>query len=219
MATKRPSQKVKTKNKFSREYIKQFLPDDPVIVEAGAHIGRDTLKMSRLWPQSTIHAFEPVPELFDKLQAAVADKPNIHCYQLALSNQSGTAKLYVSDAQHAAISSLLKPAAIAKEKPEILFTPQTVDTITLDDWAKQFAIDHVDFLWLDMQGAELQALKAAPNVLKNVKALLIEVCLTERYKDNPLYEQVKSWLEQQGFVLEIEHFHHRDWGNALFVRP
>ncbi len=207
------------KNKpFSRELIKSFLPTNPVIVEAGAHIGRDTLTMSKLWPQSTIHAFEPVPKLFGQLKKNVADNPNIHCYQLALSNKTGTASLYISDEQCTAISSLLKPAEIAQEKPTISFTPQTVQTITLDDWAKKHSIDHVDFLWLDMQGAELQALKAASQLLKKVKALLIEITLTERYQGNPLYAEVKTWLEKQGFAVEVEHFHHQQWGNVLFVR-
>ncbi len=211
---------MKVRNKsFSRELIKSFLPDNPVIVEAGAHIGRDTLKMSTLWPQSTIHAFEPVPKLFEQLKKNVTDNPNIFCYQLALSNETGTAPLYTSDEQCTAISSLLKPAEITQEKPEILFTPQTVQTVTLDDWAEKYAIDHIDFLWLDMQGAELQALHAAPKILKTVKAILIEVTLTERYKNNPLYDEVKAWLEKQGFAVEVEHFHHKNWGNVLFVRP
>ena len=94
-----------------------------------------------------------------------------------------------------------------------------MQTITIDEWAEKHAIDHVDFLWLDMQGAELQALKAAPKILQTVKTILIEVTLTERYQDNPLYTEVKAWLEQQGFVVEIEHFHHKNWGNVLFVCP
>ena len=53
---------------LSRHSIKQFLPKNPVIVEAGAHIGRDTLKMHAIWPQATIHAFEPVPPLFKQLK-------------------------------------------------------------------------------------------------------------------------------------------------------
>jgi 2-O-methyltransferase len=219
VVTKKPSHKVKTNNnkQFSRQYIKQFLPTNPVIIEAGAHIGRDTLKIHKLWPLSTIHAFEPVPILFDQLKIAVADKPNVHCYQLALSDHTGTETLYVSDAQHTAISSLFKPACIAQEKPSVHFTPIMVNTITLDDWAEKYNVDHVDFMWLDMQGAELQALQVAPKVLKNVKVLLIEVSLTERYKDNPLYNEVKSWLEKQGFLLELEHLHHGTWGNALFI--
>lgn len=53
---------------ISKEYIAQFLPPNPIIIEAGAHIGRDTKKMARQWPNAHIHAFEPVPALFEILK-------------------------------------------------------------------------------------------------------------------------------------------------------
>ena len=48
--------------------IARYLPADPVIVEAGAHLGYDTLAMSRCWPRGHIHAFEPIPSIFSQLQ-------------------------------------------------------------------------------------------------------------------------------------------------------
>ncbi|MEX0940439.1 MAG: FkbM family methyltransferase [Candidatus Babeliales bacterium] len=203
---------------FSRELLKTLLPEDAIIIEAGAHIGRDTLKLSTLFPNGTIHAFEPVPYLFAELKKATENRKNIHCYNYALSNKTGTEIMFVSSEQCTALSSLLKPAEIAQEKPDISFIPTTVNTITLDDWTQKYNIDHVDFLWLDLQGHELTALQAAPNILKTAKALLIEVSLTERYKENPLYPQVKTWLEKQGFSVYIENLHHNTWGNVLFVK-
>ena len=44
-------------------HIKLFAPDNPIVVEAGAHVGSDTIEMSKLWPGGTIHAFEPIPHL------------------------------------------------------------------------------------------------------------------------------------------------------------
>ena len=49
-----------------KHFIAQFLPENPVILEAGAHVGTDTVEMVNLWPKCTVYAFEPVPELFDK---------------------------------------------------------------------------------------------------------------------------------------------------------
>src|SRR4051812_2352164 len=60
--------------------MKQQLPPNPVLVEAGAHIGVDTLKFSQLWPQGHIHAFEPVPAIFAELQQRVAGCGNVTCY-------------------------------------------------------------------------------------------------------------------------------------------
>lgn len=51
-----------------KEIIGEYLPYNPVIIEAGAHIGIDTIEMHKLWPKSTIYAFEPMSDLFDRLK-------------------------------------------------------------------------------------------------------------------------------------------------------
>jgi hypothetical protein len=30
--------------------MKQFVPGNPIVVEAGAHVGSDTVEMSKIWP-------------------------------------------------------------------------------------------------------------------------------------------------------------------------
>src|SRR2546422_11653416 len=87
---------VKPQGVVPLTYIAQFLPPNPIVVEAGAHVGTDTLAMSRRWPDGHIHAFEPVPELFEQLHASVARQRNVTCYPLALSAATGGATMYVS---------------------------------------------------------------------------------------------------------------------------
>src|SRR5438132_8350317 len=103
-----------------------------------------------------IHAFEPVPKLFATLQSNTRRFTNVFCHQLALSSKTGKAKFYVSSGSSDGSSSLLEPKEHLQDHPDVLFK-KTIDviTITLDDWAAQHGIDHIDFLWLDMQGAEL----------------------------------------------------------------
>lgn len=189
---------------ITKEYIKQFLPEAPIILEAGAHIGRDTLKMSKLWPQGTIYAFEPVPDLFVQLVERTKERANVICDPRALSDTNGTAEFFVSSGASTAASSLFAPLEYLTQRPEVLFHTTTVPTITLDSWAAEKNVTHIDFLWLDMQGPELLVLQAAPLILKTVKAILIEVNLTERFTGNPSYDEVKSWLESQGFVLNTQ---------------
>jgi hypothetical protein len=51
-----------------KEFFRKFLPEKPVIVEAGAHVGSDTIQMGSLRPKGNICAFEPVPELVHTLK-------------------------------------------------------------------------------------------------------------------------------------------------------
>lgn len=201
---------------FSREFLKELLPADAIIVEAGAHIGRDTVKLAQLFPQGTIHAFEPHPQAFESLKNTVQQLPNVECYNIALSNKTGRATFYVST-DIRALSSLHEPTRILEERPTIAFDQITVDTITLDQWATTYAVPRVDFIWLDTQGHELAILQGAENLLPHIKALFIEVNIEQRYKDQPLYHEIKKYMEEHGFKVLLEHLHHGTWGNVLFI--
>lgn len=202
---------------FSRELLTELLPQDAYIIEAGAHIGRDTIKLAQLFPQGTIYAFEPNPHTFEQLRTATQTLPNIHCYQLALSNNTGTATFYVST-EISALSSLHKPGAMLEKRPSLSFEQIVIETITLDEWVKKHNIPRVDFIWLDTQGHELTVLQGAQTILPEVKALLIEVNLEQRYHNQPLYPEIRSYLETYGFNVTLEHLHHGTWGNVLFTR-
>jgi FkbM family methyltransferase len=203
---------------ITKEYIKPYLPADPVILEAGAHIGRDTMKMATLWPSGTIYAFEPVPELYAQLLERTKERSNVICDSRALSNENGTATFFVSSGATTAASSLLEPHEYRIQRPEVQFHPTTVTTITLDSWAAENGVKNIDFMWLDMQGSELNVLKAASTMLPTVQAILIEVNLTERFKGNPSYEEVKAWLEAHGFTLAAQDAPKHNKINLFFIR-
>jgi FkbM family methyltransferase len=210
----------------SLHYIKQYIPENPVIVEAGAFDGYETLRMATVWPQAIIHAFEPIPAAFKKLEQNTAHLPTIHCYQMALSDTNGNAPFYVAEKPDkpgipTQASSLRMPKERLNYSPIQFPYTISVPTITLDTWAKQYAISHVDLLWLDMQGYELNVLMTAPHILTQVSALYIEVSLIESYEGQARYPEVKHWLEQNGFYLFGRDFGDNTpkfFGNALFIK-
>jgi len=79
------------------QFIKKYLPENPVIVEAGAFDGNETVLMSNIWPKGIIHAFEPVPMIFKWLKQNTVNCNNVQYYFYALSNKTGTAKFYLSE--------------------------------------------------------------------------------------------------------------------------
>jgi FkbM family methyltransferase len=208
------------------EIIQKYLPTNPIIVEAGAFDGRETQKMSALWPNGIIHAFEPVPAIFEKLTINTSHLKNVYRYPIALSDQTGTAQLYISEKKDkpgipTQANSLLKPKERLSISPLIFPTKIEVPTTTLDDWAHDYHINHVDFLWLDLQGYELNVLKASPKTLKYVKVIYTEVEFIEAYEDQYQYPQVKTWLEDNGFIMIGKDFSDKPtwfFGNALFIR-
>jgi len=218
-------------NQAALSFIQQYFPDkNPIIVEAGAFDGTDTLRMIEKFPDAIIHAFEPLPEGFELLKKNTKNYKNIRLYKLALGNKNGISKFYTSEKSGKIwpSGSLLKPKEHVIVMPNIIFNDEIrVNTITLNDWAKKYNIHKIDFLWLDMQGFELFALKSASRLLKTVKIIYTEVEFIELYTGQPLYCDVKKWLEKQGFILIAKDFTDayetldgiKCWfGNAIFLK-
>jgi FkbM family methyltransferase len=211
--------KKSEKEAIPKSLIATYLPANPTIVEAGAHIGVDTVQMSKRWPRGTIHAFEPIPDLFSQLQSNTAKRKNVCCYPMALGKETGAAKMFVSSGRSDASSSLFPPKAHVTYHPDILFeTEIQVPTITLDHWAAEQGIKKIDFLWLDLQGYELAVLKAATAVLATVQAIYTEVNLDETYAGVALYPELRQWLEVYGFKVIREDLPWQDGGNVFFAK-
>lgn len=195
--------------------LKRILPHNPVIIEAGAQFGEDSQWMSQFWPQGKIYAFEPSPESFFELQKIANKNHNIIAIQQALSHTKGEFPFYLAGGA----SSLLRPqdSFNADYFHSDLNNPIMVPAITLDEWAQNNNVNTIDFLWLDMEGNELNALEGALNSLKNVKLIYTEVNLQKFWNNCALYEDVKIWMEKHGFVEIwsdiVPHWH----GNVLFL--
>ena len=186
------------------EQLLDALPADPVILEAGAHWGTDTVKFAAT--ARMVHAFEPVPACYTRLRTAVEHLPNVMTYPVALADEIGPRLMWVSAGEVEASSSLHRPTGHLTSNPTITFPgePVRVPAITLDLWAAICWPGRVDGMWLDMQGGELDALNAAGPLLADVKAMMLEVSLVELYEGCPLYPEVCDWLERRGFSIAME---------------
>ncbi|HJZ24264.1 MAG TPA: FkbM family methyltransferase [Candidatus Babeliales bacterium] len=195
--------------------LKKILPANPIIIEAGAQFGEDTQWMSQLWPQGKIYAFEPSPESFAELQKIAAKYHNITATQIALSNTKEELPFYLAGGA----SSLLKPQDSFNNDyfHSDLNHPIIVPVVTLDEWAANNNVTTIDFMWLDMEGNELNALEGALNSLQNVKLIYTEVNLQKFWHGCAMYDDVKAWMEKHGFTEIwsdiVPHWH----GNVLFI--
>lgn len=204
--------------------VKKYLPENPIILEAGSFNGEDTIFVAKFWPQATIYSFEPVPEIYRDFCRNTFKLKQIKGYNLALGDSCGKKYFYVSSEvtnPHipSQSSSLLPPKEHLAYAPHIQFnTIIEVDCLTIDEWAKINNVAHIDLMWLDMQGSELETLQASPEILKTVKAIITEVEFVEAYEGQSLYEDVKKWLEDEGFVMIALSTTAQWFGDAIFVR-
>lgn len=199
---------------ISLDEIAPYLPPDLVILEAGACDGTDTGRMARYWPHAVIHSFEPVPALYAEAARCTTGLPGVRLYPLALSGEVGPVVIHVTDpgpGGNRGTSSLLASAVAGGAQDSV------VQAVTMADWAQAEAVTRIDFMWLDMEGMELAALKAAGPVLSTVRAVCMEVSREQRHDGAPLYGEVVTWMAGQGFRVAIDRV--TLWfGNMLFVR-
>jgi FkbM family methyltransferase len=207
-------------------HIVPYLPVSPVIVEAGAFTGSDSIRLAKQWQQGTVHAFEPVPELYKKLQHNTQPYANIHTYNYALSSQTGSALFYLSEKEDkpgksTQAGSLHAPKERLHLSPIVFPTTVQVPTITLPVWARQYGMSHVDLLWLDLQGHELAVMQAAEHMLDSVRVIFTEVAFVEAYENQPTMQQIIDFLQPRGFTLIGRDFADMPayfFGNLLFAR-
>jgi hypothetical protein len=93
-----------------------------------------------------------------------------------------------------------------------------VSCVILDDWCKKNNVDHIDFMWLDLEGLELQILQSSPLILNTVKVIYTETNFYEFRKNMTQYGALKEFLNSSGFRLLSHWYAQAHQGNAIFVR-
>ena len=204
-----------------KELLKKILPKNSVILEAGTANGNDTVEFGQMFPEGKIIAFEPVPHLYRAAKDKTLHLKNVALYQYALGEEKCKLPLYISTINNnvSDSSSLLEPKEHLIFHENVKFKDVIeVDVVNLDEFCIENGISKIDFMWLDMQGYEFKMLKSSPKILSTVTAIYTEVSLKEMYAGSELYKEYRTWLESQGFNVELEELPWEDMGNVLFVR-
>jgi FkbM family methyltransferase len=142
---------------FAAEWAGNFVRVGDICLDIGAHIGVGTLALARLvGPTGRVMAFEPEQGNFALLEANVRlnGYENVALHQAAVSNRSGEARLHVSD-DNAGGHFLDNTTNGGRTMP--------VPTIILDELLE--SIERLDFIKLDIQGAETAALQGMKRLL------------------------------------------------------
>jgi FkbM family methyltransferase len=139
-----------------RRLLKRILSVGDIVVDAGANIGIYSQFLARcVGATGIVHAFEPSPENFKRLQSATRKLANVRLSQAAVGEFSGRARLYLSDILN------VDHRTYATEEDSRRTVP--IDIIALDDYFKPG--QRVDLIKMDIQGYELHALRGACRVL------------------------------------------------------
>lgn len=88
----------------------------------------------------------------------------------------------------------------------------------LDNVLKNLNIESIDLICMDIQGAELNALKGLGDYLKNVKAIITELELEPMYHNQSLFLDVQEYLKKFDFELKYSNLWAPTAGDFLFIK-
>ena len=176
------------------------------IVEIGAHPYGDFKEGFHIlldhFPGSEIYAFEVNKEECERLNKIC--KKGMKFFPTALGEKKEIRKFY--ETYMPVCSSLYKPkdeflklynnlnVAYLKNTTEI-------ETISLDEFSNNHRLEHIDFIKIDIQGAELDVFKGGKKTLEKTLMIVSEVEWVEQYINQPLFGDVSSFLRKEDFML------------------
>ena len=186
------------------------------IFDIGACEGEDSVRYSRLFPAARIYAVEAVPSNVERCRATVSKygARNVVIVPYALADTDGIHTMYVSSGSPPGVSragdwdygnkssSLLEPGLHQSIHPWVEFSERIqVETRRLDTVCDELGVKRIDFIHLDVQGAELMVLAGAGSYLADVAAVWLEVEAVALYRGQPLAAEVASFMRHRGFAL------------------
>jgi len=180
---------------MDQEYYFDTDQKKPYIIDAGANFGMSSVYFKELYQNAEVLAFEPVPFLHDLASKNVARNKlsDVTVLKKGLAAKPGTATFFMSGDYSMAGSLTERRRTFGDEIEEL-----TIETVPLADYLDR----EVDFLKLDIEGAEGEVLMAAGDALANVRQMCVEWHLGANPSDIAL-DDVLSILTRLGFRYQI----------------
>ena len=183
----RSNQVLRTVAKLSHQYLKWFgnatykyekngerwlletLRDEPIrtVLDVGANVGKWSLIAAEMFPQATIYALEIIPATAAELRTRIAGQSRIRTFALGLADHTGmlTMRYHASASAHATLTEYPH-----SWKGERIACP----VVRGDEFLAREGIREVDFLKLDVEGAEHLALRGLEEVLRDRRIRFVQ---------------------------------------------
>jgi FkbM family methyltransferase len=152
----------------TRDGVLARLPHGAVVLDVGACVGAWTVPLARASHVARVYAFEPVPSNFERLGDAVAANAlrNVTVLPLALGDASRPVEMWLKASQTGAASGTA--AVVATGEGQL-----TVAMTTLDAWAEREQLARLDFIKIDVEGAEFFVLDGAARTVERFRPLIL----------------------------------------------
>ena len=187
------------------EIIEHFQPSrGDIVVDIGAHIGRYTLIASkRVGLNGKIIAIEANPDNFEMLNRNVKlnQLTNVRSLNYAVYSRETKIKLYLAGerAGQTLYNTIMTERA---NKGQEKFVEINADT--LDHLLQLRGISEVNWIKIDVEGAEYEVLKGASKIISHSRDISLLIEIHSLSDDINLYEPITQFLKLYNFKIDFE---------------
>lgn len=171
------------------------------VVDVGANRGQFTLFALHTFPAARVVSLEPLAAPAARFSRVFAKEQRVTLHNAALGPEPGQSVMHVSG--HDDSSSLLPITAtqgqLFKGTGEV--RTETVRTAPLSELLGGRSVEEPALLKLDVQGYELEALRACGELLDNFTYVCAEGSFIELYEGQVLADELIAWLRERGYEL------------------
>ena len=189
--------------------LRRLVPPGAVCIDVGAAAGLYTVALSRLaGPAGTVHSVEPLP--FANLHVArmldTGSAPNVRRHAVALGAEPGIEVMSVPVGRFGLVTgrSFLDRRAGGPD-PNVEFAGRVAVTVTvdtLDALCAREEIDRLDFVKIDVEGAELQVLEGGKRTIDALRpAMLVEIEARHTARFRRMPDEVTAWMFDRGYTM------------------
>ncbi|KQT58433.1 hypothetical protein ASG52_21450 [Methylobacterium sp. Leaf456] len=207
------------------EFIKEKLPKAEIktVFDVGANIGWVTISFLNAYRDARVWAFEPIPHVFSTLQenvARVTDPSRLERAEfvnLALG----------ADNKQAAMTNLPgKGVTVNKIIQSANADSIDVNVVRGDSYCESKGISHIDYLKIDVEGHDLQALVGFGGMLTSraIDFVQVEAGIAQDNKDHIHLRSFEGFLNPLGYhILAIKNqassnIPYLRWADVIFIR-
>jgi len=153
-------------------FLRSYLKPEMTLVDVGANIGEITLFAAKRLGGGRVVAFEPMPRVFAQLSYNVALNgfTNVELFNAGLYQENSSLPLYVKED---------RPYGRTNEGVTSLFSSgqgvpvAKVPLRKLDEVVQESALERLDFLKIDVEGAELMVLRGAEESIRRFRPVIV----------------------------------------------
>jgi FkbM family methyltransferase len=173
--------------------------DVEVIFDVGANVGRSVERYRECFPAARTWCFEPSRESYGALVERFRGVKEVRAWRMAVGEKSGTVELFLN--RNAETNSILAAARESGGEDYENVGREEVPCVALDDFCREHGVERINILKMDIQGAELMALRGAGGLLSRgaIDVIYSEVLFKKLYEGQCHWHEIGALLGGYGY--------------------